>query len=104
MEFLINININWPSDLPADVVRQISADERQMAKRLAESGHLVRMWRVPGRRENWGLWRASSPTEMHQIISGLPVWPYMQVQITALAEHPVDPGTASATLESVESR
>ena len=90
-EFLVNIQITWPSDLPQETIDRISQEERNMAARLAEEGHLVRMWRVPGRRENWGLWRAEGATALHDIISGLPVWPYMEVTVHALAKHPVDP-------------
>lgn len=104
MEFLINISITWPADLPAETVQRVSDEERLMAAQLAASGNLVRMWRIPGRRENWGLWRAADPTEIHQIISALPVWPYMEVKIISLADHPVDPGPQPVLRESVESR
>ncbi|MCW2286965.1 muconolactone Delta-isomerase [Leucobacter luti] len=90
-EFLVNIQINWPSDLPEDTIARLSTEERQMAAELARAGTLVRMWRVPGRRENWGLWRAQDATQMHRILSELPVWPYMNVTVHALAQHPVDP-------------
>ena len=96
MEFLINIQINWPSNLASNEIERLSKAEREMAADLADSGHLMRMWRVPGRRENWGLWRASDPSEMHEIISSLPVWPYMEVKVHALAGHPVDPPLPSA--------
>jgi muconolactone D-isomerase len=95
MEFLININITWPESLSEERIAEISVAERAMAAELAASGTLVRMWRVPGRRENWGLWRANSATEMHEIISALPVWPYMEVRIIPLADHPVDPARVS---------
>ena len=91
MEFLINIKITWPADMDAAVKAKISTEERAHAAGLAKKGHLVRMWRVVGRRENWGLWRAVDATEMHAIISSLPVWPYMDVSVTPLAQHPVDP-------------
>ena len=91
MEFLINIKINWPASMDPAAKEKISRDERAHAAELAGKGHLVRMWRVAGRRENWGLWRAKDATEMHAIISSLPVWPYMDVSVTALAQHPVDP-------------
>lgn len=90
-EFLVNIQIEWPRDLSEEKIAQLSVDERQMAAELAAAGTLVRMWRVPGRRENWGLWRARDATEMHQIVSELPVWPYMTVSVHPLAQHPVDP-------------
>lgn len=90
-EFLVNIQISWPRDLDEETIMRLSTEERQMAARLASEGKLIRMWRVPGRRENWGLWRAADATELHEVISALPVWPYMTVTVHALAQHPVDP-------------
>ncbi|MEU3597750.1 muconolactone Delta-isomerase family protein [Streptomyces sp. NPDC006798] len=91
MEFLVNIRIDWPHDMDPERKEEVSAAERARAAELAAAGHLVRMWRVPGRTENWGLWQAADPTELHAIISGLPVWPWMTVTVHALARHPVDP-------------
>ena len=90
-EYLVNIQITWPRDLPEDVIERLSVEERKMAAVRAAEGHLVRMWRVPGRRENWGLWRAANATQLHDILSALPVWPYMTVTVHPLAQHAVDP-------------
>jgi len=90
-EYLVNIQIEWPRDLSEDVIERLSVEERAMAATRAAEGHLVRMWRVPGRRENWGLWRASDATQLHEILSALPVWPYMNVTVHPLAKHAVDP-------------
>lgn len=92
MEFLVHIKLKWSDDMSAERIDQVVKDERQHAAALIEKGHLVRMWRVPCRFENWGLWRAGSATELHQIISGLPAFPYMHdVTVLPMAKHPVDP-------------
>lgn len=91
MEFLVNIKINWPAALDQTAIDRISEEERQRARELQACGNMVRMWRVPGRRENWGLWRASDATELHCLISSLPVYPYMDITVHPLAWHPVDP-------------
>jgi muconolactone D-isomerase len=91
MEFLVNIKIEWPHDMDPGVKEEISAHERAVAAEFAKRGNLVRMWRIPGRRENWGLWQAKDATELHDIISSLPVWPWMDVTVHALARHAVDP-------------
>ena len=96
MEFLVNIQINWPLDMDPAFKEEISQAERRHAAGLIERGHLVRMWRVPGRTENWGLWRAADATQMHDIISNLPVWPWMDVTVHAMAVHPVDPSPPDA--------
>lgn len=91
MEFLVNIRIKWPEGMSAQELERISVEERHKARELQASGHMVRMWRVPGRRENWGLWRAADATELHAKIASLPVFPFMDVTVHPLAWHPVDP-------------
>jgi muconolactone D-isomerase len=91
VEFLVNIKIKWSEGMDPKRKDAIVKEEQAHAAELAKSGHLVRMWRVPGRTENWGLWRAGDATQLHSIIAGLPVFPWMDVTVHALAVHPVDP-------------
>ncbi|QBJ98690.1 muconolactone delta-isomerase [Rhodococcus sp. ABRD24] len=93
MEFLVNIRINIPADMPEEQYNKLVVDERELAALLAEKGTLKRMWRVPGRRENWGLWSAIDATELHETLSSLPVWPWMDLDVHPLAQHPVDPAS-----------
>lgn len=92
MEFLVNITLKWSENMDPELRDRIIVDERAHAAELIKQGHLVRMWRVPARFENWGLWRARDATELHDIISGLPAFPWMiQVNVHPLARHAVDP-------------
>jgi muconolactone D-isomerase len=92
MDFLVNIKVMWP---PAgDEVRkaELIAAERARAKQLADEGILIRMWRIPGAWANVGIWRADTATELHDAISSLPFYPWLDVTVVALADHPSDPG------------
>lgn len=91
VEFLVNISFNGPVGWAKADVDDLVAKERAHAAELAKAGYLVRMWRVPARRENWGLWRARDASHLHEIITSLPFWPYMQLNVHPLATHPVDP-------------
>lgn len=92
MEFLVNIKLRWSDNMDPELKERIIREERAHAAELAKEGHLVRMWRTPGRFENWGLWRAADPTELHEIITGLPANPWMyDIDVRSLAKHPVDP-------------
>ncbi|PIV74841.1 MAG: muconolactone delta-isomerase [Rhodobacteraceae bacterium CG17_big_fil_post_rev_8_21_14_2_50_65_11] len=94
MEFLVNITLRWPPDLGDEAKAPIIADERARAAQLAASGHLVRIWRVPGRFENWGLWRAADATELHELLTSLPAHPWItHVDVIPLASHPSDPAS-----------
>jgi muconolactone D-isomerase len=91
MEFLVRIEVDWPPEASSDELARLTAAERQRAKELAEAGTIRRMWRSPGRRANWGLWEASDATELHAAISSLPLFPWLDVEVHALALHPSDP-------------
>jgi muconolactone D-isomerase len=92
MEFLVNIKLKWSENMPAEMIEKVSKAERAHAAELIKQGHLVRMWRVPCRFENWGLWRAKDATQLHEIITGLPAHPWMHdIDVRPLAKHAVDP-------------
>ena len=92
MDFLVHITIMLPPTMPRDERDALFTAESTRAATLAEVGRLVRLWRIPGRRANWGLWRAADATELHEALTSLPLWPYMEIDVTALATHPNDPG------------
>lgn len=91
MEFLVRIQTNWPPHGPADEFSRLTTAERRRARELAEAGTIRRMWRIPGRRANWGLWEATDATELHAAISSLPLFPWLDVEVHSLALHPSDP-------------
>lgn len=90
MEFLVRIEIALPGELTPEERARLEADERRAGAELRATGTIVRIWRVPGRRANVGVWRAASPTELHRHLTALPMWPWMDVEVTALARHPLE--------------
>jgi len=95
MEFLLHIEVTWPPDGdPDERDRRISA-EAERARELAAAGVIKRVWRIPGRWANWGLWEAEDATAIHAALASLPMWPYLDVEVYPLAEHPNDPGATS---------
>ena len=93
MEFLVNINVALPHGMPGDERQELYAAEAVQAAALAAAGRLVRLWRIPGRTANWGLWRAADATELHHALTSLPLWPYMHIEVVPLARHPNDPAS-----------
>ena len=88
MEFLVHMTINLPPDLPEPRRSELLAAERVRGLELIEQGLLVRIWRLPGRFANVSLYRVADATELHAAISSLPLWPWMNVEVEALARHP----------------
>jgi muconolactone D-isomerase len=91
MEFLVHIEMTLPPGMPDGERRELYAAESVQAASLTAAGRLVRLWRIPGRTANWGLWRANDATELHDALTSLPLWPYMDIEVIPLARHPNDP-------------
>jgi Muconolactone delta-isomerase len=91
MEFLTNIAINWPVDGDPDEKERLFAAELERGQELSRQGFQKRLWRVPGRWANWGLWECKDATELHEKLSSLPLYPWMDITVYPLAEHVNDP-------------
>jgi muconolactone D-isomerase len=92
MEFLVHIDISLPDGLPDERRRELIAAEHRRGEELIHQGVLVRIWRLPGRFANVSLYRAADATELHAALVSLPLWPYMDVRVEALAVHPLESG------------
>jgi muconolactone D-isomerase len=79
--------------LTEDRRRELLAAEHRRGRELIEQGLLVRIWRLPGRFANISLYRAADATELHAAVTSLPLWPYMDVRVEALAVHPLESGS-----------
>lgn len=95
MDFLVQIDVRLPPDTDPVRKAELIAAEAVRAKELAAQGTISRLWRVPGRWSNVGIWCASDATELHEAVSSLPLYPWLDVRVTPLARHPNDPGPTS---------
>jgi muconolactone delta-isomerase len=90
-EFLTTFIQAIPQGTSNQAVDEAKAREAVRARQLAEHGHLVRLWVLPGQGRALGLWRAQDPTEMQAIVESLPLYAMMSTEITPLTQHPSDP-------------
>lgn len=88
MEILVHLTIALPHDMPEPQRKALYDIERERATRLQLDGILVRIWRDPGRTANWSLYNVDDPTHLHRVLSSLPLWPWMTVDVHLLAQHP----------------
>jgi muconolactone delta-isomerase len=92
-EFLTTFTITIPAGTPAQTVGDTEAAEAERAKELADQGHLLRLWKLPGEGRALGLWRAGDAAEMAAIVASLPLEraAWMTTVTTPLTKHPSDP-------------
>ncbi|TVZ01186.1 muconolactone delta-isomerase [Trebonia kvetii] len=91
-EFLTTFTVAPAAGTPAEVVDDAKAREAVRARELAMTGHLRRLWALPGQGRSLGLWQAFDGAKMREIVRTLPLDPYMTTEITPLTAHPSDPG------------
>jgi muconolactone D-isomerase len=90
MEFLVHMEVLRIEGGP-EAEKILREQEAARSRELAESGVLRRLWRVPGRRENWGIWSAADADQLHDALASLPLFRYLTITVHPLAAHPNDP-------------
>jgi muconolactone D-isomerase len=91
MEFLVRIDVRLPPDFDEARKDNMVRGEAARASELAAAGVIYRLWRIPGRWSNVGIWSADDATALHEAISSLPMYPWLDVDVSPLATHPSDP-------------
>jgi muconolactone delta-isomerase len=97
MEFLVEFELEVPPGTPRAEVEQRQRAESAAAAKLAEDGHLVRLWRPPLVGDGTtaiGLYRADSEAELDDLLRALPLADWLRVTVTPLEAHANDPATA----------
>lgn len=88
MLFLVRMDVRIPHDLPATQVEEIKAKEKAYSQELQRDGRWQSIWRVVGEYANYSIFNVDSNDELHQLLQALPLFPYMDIQVTPLAKHP----------------
>lgn len=70
--------------------------ERAAATALIAAGDLVWMWRYPGGTTSVSIWKADDAEVLDKRLLTLPLHPYHDFEITALASHPAFPAPLRA--------
>lgn len=90
MEFLVRIDVHLPSELPDEARNDLAAAELARGRALQDAGSIVRIWRVPGRLANVAIWQAADASDLHDLLTSLPLFPWMDIDVEALALHPLE--------------
>lgn len=88
MLYHVIMNVKIPDDLPADEAQQIIAREKAYSQDLQRSSKWRHIWRIAGQYANCSIFDVRDHDELHQILSGLPLFRFMDIQVTPLVRHP----------------
>jgi muconolactone D-isomerase len=90
MLFHVRMDVHIPQDLDEAVRAGIVAREKAYSQELQRAGKWPHIWRVVGEYSNVSIFDVDSNDQLHEILSGLPLFPFMDIKVTPLATHPSD--------------
>ena len=90
MLFHVRMDVHLPADLDPQVRTNTLAKEKAYSQRLQREGKWPHIWRIVGEYANISIFDVESNDELHDLLSHLPLFPYMDISVTPLARHPSD--------------
>ena len=88
MLYHVRMDVRLPPDMPTEDADAIKAKEKAYAQDLQRKGTWRHLWRIAGEYANVSIFDVAGNDELHEVISGLPLFPYMDIAVTPLARHP----------------
>jgi muconolactone D-isomerase len=88
MLFHVKMTVNLPIDMDPAQAARIKADEKALAQRLMEEGKWRHLWRIAGHYANYSVFDVESVEALHDTLMQLPLFPYMDIEVTPLCRHP----------------
>ncbi|MFG1172254.1 muconolactone Delta-isomerase [Erwiniaceae bacterium CAU 1747] len=88
MLFHVKMDVSLPNAMAESQAAELKAKEKAYSQALQRSGKWRHIWRIAGHYANVSLFDVESVEELHQLLSELPLYPYMTMQITPLCRHP----------------
>jgi muconolactone D-isomerase len=90
MLFAVRMGVDIPRDLDHEVRADLVAREKAYCQELQKTGEWVHIWRCVGQYANISVFDVADNEALHRILWNLPLFPYMSVEVTPLAQHPSD--------------
>ncbi len=90
MLYHVRMDVRIPVDMDPGVRADLVAREKEYSQQLQRDGVWPHIWRIAGEYANYSVLDCRDHDHLHQVLSGLPLFPYMDVTVTPLATHPSD--------------
>ncbi len=88
MLFKVEMIVKIPQDMPSEQVAETLAKEKAYSQDLQRQGKWRHIWRISGQYANVSIFDVKDNTELHEILLGLPLFPYMEISVAPLCRHP----------------
>lgn len=88
MLFQVEMDVVVPPGFDPAALDALKAAEKARFQTLQRAGVWRHIWRVVGRYANVSIFDVESNAALHDMLVSLPLYPFMDVRVTALCRHP----------------
>jgi muconolactone D-isomerase len=88
MLFMVKMTVHQPTHLSEAEFNAIKVSEKAYAQDLQKTGVWRELWRIVGQYANISIFEVKDNAHLHDILSNLPLFPFMSLDITPLTQHP----------------
>jgi muconolactone D-isomerase len=88
MLYVVRMDVHLPADLDPILAQDLKDRERAYSQELQRDGRWRSIWRIVGKYSNYSVFDVSGNDELQDILSALPLFPYMEIEVTPVARHP----------------
>jgi muconolactone D-isomerase len=82
------MDVRVPPGVDPILLDELKRTERERAQALQSQGKWRHLWRIAGQYANISIFDVADAQELHDLVSTLPLFPFMDIQVTALCRHP----------------
>lgn len=88
MLFHVHMVVSPPQGMDKDAFEKLRVTEKERAQELMKQGKWRHLWRIAGKYENYSIFDVKDASELHDVLTSLPFFPFMKMEVTALCRHP----------------
>jgi muconolactone D-isomerase len=88
MLFKVEMDVELPLEYDEQRFEELKAAEKARFQDLQRAGTWRHIWRVVGQYSNVSIFDVESNAVLHDLLTTLPLYPFMTVRVTALCRHP----------------
>jgi muconolactone D-isomerase len=87
MRFHVEMTVNLPPDVNPELTARLKADEKTFSQELHDEGTWRHIWRTAWCHANISIFDVEGPTHLHDLLTRLPLFPYITREVRALCRH-----------------
>ena len=88
MLIMVEMDVRIPLDVDKAEAERLKAAEKERFQALQRAGTWRHIWRVVGHYANVSIFDVESNAALHDILTSLPLFPFMEMKVTPLCRHP----------------